>query len=371
MFITSGKKIFYRFILTVLIAFLPLTFVSLKGFSIDFYNASIEFIFLLIFIYGFVSFNIIFRELPFYLILIEKNKLIYNLVYSISLILVSIFLGHESFLYSYLYLLLFLIEFSKTFCLFKGLINKKNLFKYIDYVPLVFILLEFFNYQLENTSAVILILSFFISLIIYLFCAFIIYLFKLKIYKTPFYLFLFFGISALFIILIFDINFFEKYFYKIFYVIDTISDISNLNIFDIENLIIILENVPEDSVAARFLEIMNIISTSGTNYLGILVESGSINSILAHSSIATLSFKYGTKSIMFLVLLLLNPINRTSRESLSQNNNILILLPVLILAFDNQGDYITVLFLGFGFRALKDYLTKIIAYQKSFDNLLT
>jgi len=98
LFITSGKKIFYRFILTVLIAFLPLTFVSLKGFSIDFYNASIEFIFLLIFIYGFVSFNIIFRELPFYLILIEKNKLIYNLVYSISLILVSIFLGHESFL---------------------------------------------------------------------------------------------------------------------------------------------------------------------------------------------------------------------------------------------------------------------------------
>jgi len=180
----------------------------------------------------------------------------------------------------------------------------------------------------------------------------------------------FFSISTLFFLFIVDIDF-EKYLYKLIYVFNTFSDISSLEILDIENIINVLSQVPEDSVAARLLEVMNIIYTSGSNYLGIKVESGTIGAILAHSTIATLSLKYGINSIIFLVLILLNPINRTSKDSLSKNNNILVLLPVFILSFDNQGDFITTLFLGFAFRGVKDYFSKIISSEKNIYNSVT
>tara|TARA_Y100000739_G_C20602660_1_gene463782 strand:- start:675 stop:1832 length:1158 start_codon:yes stop_codon:yes gene_type:complete len=350
-----GEKYLYKFIFTISICLIPLINVLLKGFNLNFYNASIELVFFSCYVFGFVASDkliLLFKEFIF---LINKRKYTYNLLMILGISLYY-FSPVKFKLFNYIYILLITVEVTKTFLLYKKFIKRESIYKFIDLVPFTFIIFDILFNSMENTSSVIFVSCYLISIFILLAHEFVLKIIKLKLNK-----FFLTVIITLIIILFLSIIAFnlDELFYKYSYFIESVKLLTDANLGDLKDLANFWLSQTHDSVSIRVGEAFLTVVNSPNSYFGSKLNLGSFEAILAHASIATLLFKYGFRTIIFSLLLFINPINKLERD-VKENNVILLILPVILMSFNNQGDFLTALIFGISVRFIRDSLSNNI-----------
>lgn len=348
--INQGKKNFKNFITTTLVCFIPLYLEIFKGLYINSYPAITELFLFLFYIYGFVSFNSFRIKLKKAIFYLNKKKFTYNLFISIGIIFLYIF---PYISLANLYIFLLIVEFSKCLLLSKGDIENSEIYKLIDFAPFLYLFIEVIFNKMDNTSSIFYIMSYIIAVIGFKIEVQFKELKRLILNAKIKLLSIYILITSFSLCLIL-INFNDLIFYKFNYVYDSIQLAREINVFDFEDFYNFLMTRPQDSIAARLAEIIMIILDTGKRYFGVKISSGTMSSIMAHATLATLLFKYKLKTIVMNLLLIFNPINTRDKSSKFNYSSSFALIPFAILSFNNQGDFITALFLGFTLRALRD-----------------
>ena len=354
--VNQGLKNFKKYIFTIIISFLPLYFEIFQGLFINSYSAITELLLFLFYIYGFVSFNSLRFKLKKAIFYLNKKKFSYNLFMSLGIIFLYIF---PYISLTNLYIFLLIVEFSKCLLLSKGDIKNSEIYKLIDFAPFLYLFIEVIFNKMDNTSSVIFVMSYIIAVIGFKIEVQFKQLKKL-ILNAKLKLFTIYILITSFFLCLILINFNDLIFYKFKYVYDSIQLAKEINVIDLENFYNFLMTRPQDSVAARLAEVVIIISETGKRYFGVKISSGTMSSSMAHATLATLLFKYKLKTIVMNLLLIINPINRQDNSYRFNHSYSLALIPFAILSFNNQGDFITALFLGFTLRALRDNICQYL-----------
>lgn len=367
LFILCTKKIIYikKFIYTSFFCLIPLYGFIIKGFLVDFYNGSIELIFHLTYILSFTLFGNIKYDIYNLLKYIRDRKIRYNLILISSLLIVY----SIPFLYPLrdtLYTIIYISEFSKCLLLANGLINKNSMIGYLDFFPICYVLLEAIIVRLDNSGAVILACSYFVTVIFLKFIDFfkkLILNFKLS--KSTFYITLI-TLGLIFIVINNEIS--RDLFYKFRYVSESLILVFENKNFDLEYLYDLSLTRTFDSVFYRITEVLNVIFdiSNEERFFGSLISTHTNTAIIAHFPQATLFFKYGINSVLMNILLFINlfKINKyQNKDKKISNVNFIPLLPILIS--DSKGEFLYAFFFGAALMTLKENLILRLSSQKN------
>ena len=367
LFILCTKKIIYikKFIYTSFFCLIPLYGFIIKGFLVDFYNGSIEVIFHLTYILSFTLFGNIKYDIYNLLKYIRDRKIKYNLILISSLLIVYLI----PFLYPVrdtLYTIIYISEFSKCLLLANGLINKNSMIGYLDFFPICYVLLEAIIVRLDNSGAVILACSYFVTVIFLKFIDFfkkLILNFRLS--KSTFYITLF-TLGLIFIVINNEIS--RDLFYKFRYVSESLILVFENENFDLEYLYDLSLTRTFDSVFYRIMEVLNVIFdiSNEERFFGSLISTHTNTAIIAHFPQATLFFKYGINSVLMNILLFINlfKINKyQNKDKKNFNVNFIPLLPILIS--DSKGEFLYAFFFGAALMTLKENLILRLSSQKN------